>query len=144
MFAELLPMLHLAGAAPDNYARRSGNASVIMVALRTNQKTTQYTLGVVPGGLPLIGVFIDVATLALFSLRQKEIIKANDIADLALIGEQIVEYWLCPVFLSLGRGYPMLKKKISNSAQTHAREVLLVDGSDDGCFFGIYNDEAIR
>ena len=144
MFAEFLPMLHPAGAAPDNFARRSGNASVIMVALRANQKATQYTLRVVPGGLPLIGVFIDVATFTLFSLCQKEIIEANDIADVPLIGQQIVEYWLCPAFFSLGRGYPILKKKISNPAQAHTGKVLLIDSSDNGCFFGIYNNEAIR
>ncbi len=72
MFAELLPMLHPAGAAPDNFARRSGNASVIVAALRTNQKATQYTLRVVPGGLPLIGVFIDVAAFTLFPCTRKK------------------------------------------------------------------------
>jgi len=115
-----------------------------VAALRTNQKATQYTLRVVPGGLPLIGVFIDVAAFTLFFLRQKEIIKANDIANVLLIGEQITEYWLCPAFFSLGGRYPMLKKKISNPAQAHAGEVSLINGSDDGCFFRIYNDEAIR
>jgi len=91
-----------------------------MVAPRTNQKATQYILGVVPGSLPFIGVFINVAALALFSLRQKEIIKANDITDVFLIGEQTTEYWLCPALFSIGKEYPMLKKKFSNSAQAYA------------------------
>lgn len=38
----------------------------------------------------------------------------------------------------------MPKKKISNPAQAHAGEVLLIDGSNDICFFRIYNDMAIR
>ncbi len=144
MLTELLPMLYPAGAAPDNFTVRSGNAPVIMATLRTNQKVTQYTLRVIPGGLPLTGVFINVVALTLLPLHQKEVLKANDIADVLLIGEQAAEYRLRPAFFSFEREYSVLKKEISNPAQPHAREVLLIDGSDDVCFFGIYNDTTIR
>lgn len=102
VFAELLPMLHTAGTAPDNLPRWAGNAPVVMIAFSTNQKATQYILGIVPGGLSLLGIFVDVAAFALFSLCQEEVIKADDIADILLIREQIAEYWLCPMRFSLG------------------------------------------
>jgi hypothetical protein len=85
MLAELLSMLHTAGAAPDNLPGWAGNAPVVMIALSTNQKATQYTLGVVPGDLSLVGIFIDVAAFALFSLYKEEVIKADDIADVLLV-----------------------------------------------------------
>lgn len=85
MFAKLLSVLHTAGAAPDNLPGWAGNAPVVMIALSANQKATQYTLGVVPGDLSLVGIFIDVAAFALFSLYQEEVIKADDIADVLLV-----------------------------------------------------------
>lgn len=85
MLAERLPMLHTAGAAPDNLPRWAGNAPVVMITFSTNQKATQYTLGVVPGDLSLIGIFINVAAFALFSLYQEEVIKADDIANVLLV-----------------------------------------------------------
>ena len=71
---------------------------------------------------------------ALFSLYQEKAIEADDIADILLIGEQIAKDWLCPMGFSLGKGYPVLKETISNSARTHAGKVLLIDGSDNICF----------
>ena len=144
MLAERLSMLHTAGTTPNHLPGRATNAPVVIIALGTNQKAAQYTLGVVPGGLSLIGIFINVAAFTFFSLYQEEVIKADNIADVLLIGEQVAEYRLCPVFFSLWGGYPMLKKKISNPAQAHARKVLLIDGSDDICFFRINNDVTIR
>ena len=85
MFTELFSVLHTAGATPDNLPGWAGNAPVVMIALSTNQKATQYTLGVVPGDLSLIGIFIDIAAFALFPLCQEEVIKADDIADVLLI-----------------------------------------------------------
>ena len=120
MFTELLSMFYAVGTTPDDLAGRAGNAPVVMIALSTNQKATQYTLGVVPGDLSLVSIFIDVAALTLFPLYQKEVIKADDIADILLIRQHIAEYWLCPAAFSLGRWYSMLKEKISNPAQAHA------------------------
>ena len=54
---------------------------------------------------------------------QEEIIEADDVADVLLIGEQIAEHRLRPTVFTLGRWYPLLKKKISNPAQAHAGEV---------------------
>ena len=48
-------------------------------------------------------VFIDVATFSLFSLCQKEVIKADDIADILLIGEQFANSLTVPLGLA-GRG----------------------------------------
>ena len=136
VLAKLLSMLHTTGTAPNNLPGRASNAPVVMIALCTNQKATQYTLGVVPGGLSMIGIFINVAAFTFFSLYQEEFIKADNIADVLLIGEQVAEYRLCPVFFSLWGGYPMLKKKISNPAQAHARKVLLINSFDGICFCG--------
>ena len=47
MLTELFPMLHTIGTTPDDLARWSGNAAVIMATFRTNQKAAQYTLRVV-------------------------------------------------------------------------------------------------
>ena len=104
MLTELFPMLHPAGTTPDDLARWSGNAAVIMATFRTNQKAAQYTLRVVPGGLSLMSILIYVAPSAFLSLRQKEFVKADDIANVLLIGKEIAENWLCPVFLAF-RGW---------------------------------------
>ena len=144
MLAELLSMLHTAGTAPNNLPGRASNTPVVIITLSTNQKATQYTLGVVPGGLSLIGIFINVAAFTFFSLYQEEVIKADNIADVLLIGEQVAEYRLCPVFFSFWGGYPMLKKKLSNPAQAHTREVALIDSLDDIYLFRLYNDATIR
>lgn len=85
MLAELLSMLHTAGTAPNNLPGRASNTPVVIITLSTNQKATQYTLGVVPGGLSMIGIFINVAAFTFFSLYQEEVIKTNDIADVLLI-----------------------------------------------------------
>ena len=45
---------------------------VMIIAIRTKQKVTQYTLGVVLGGLPLAGIFINVAAPIRFSLYQEK------------------------------------------------------------------------
>ena len=89
-------MLHPIGTTPDDLARWSGNAMVIMATFRANQKAAQYTLRVVPGGLSLMGVLIYIAPPAFLSLRQKEIVKADNIANVLLIGKQIAENWLYP------------------------------------------------
>lgn len=49
LLTELLSMFHTAGTAPDDFTGKSGNAPVVMIAFHTNQKATQYTLGVVLG-----------------------------------------------------------------------------------------------
>jgi hypothetical protein len=36
MLAELLSMLYTAGTVPDNFARKPGNAPIVMIALCTN------------------------------------------------------------------------------------------------------------
>ena len=135
MLTELFLMLHPVGTAPDDLARWSGNAMVIMATFRANQKAAQYTLRVVPGGLSLMGVLVDIAPPAFLSLRQKEIVKADNIANILLIGKQIAENWLCPAFPAF-RGWNLtLEQKISNPAQAHAGEILLIDHFHDICFF---------
>lgn len=52
-----------------------------------SQKAVQCTLKVVAGGLSLISIFINVAVLALLDLRHKEIIEADNGANVALVGE---------------------------------------------------------
>ena len=143
MLTELFLMLHPVGTAPDDLAGWSGNAVVIMATFRANQKAAQYTLRVVPGGLSLMGVLIYIAPPAFLSLRQKEIVKANDIANVLLVGKQILNYRLCPLLLALRRWDTLLKKKISDSAQAYAVEVLLIDHSYDVCFFMIDGRMAI-
>ena len=82
-----------------------------------------------------MGILIYIAPSAFLSLSQKEIIKADDIANVLLIEKQIDENWLCPAVPALrGRNIP-LEQKISNPAQAHAGEVLLIDHSHDICFF---------
>lgn len=135
MLTELFSMLHSTGTAPDDLAGYPGNAAVIMASFRANQKATQYTLRVVPGGLSLMSILIYIAPSAFLSLRQKEIVKANDIADVLLVGKQIAENWLCPAFPAFRGWNVALEQKISNPAQVHAGEVLLINHSHDICFF---------
>ena len=143
MLTELFLMLHPVGTAPDDLARWSGNAMVIMATFRANQKAAQYTLRVVPGGLSLMGILVDIASSAFLSLNQKEIVKANDVADVLLVRKQIAENWLCPVFLAFRGCNITLEQKISNPAQAHAGEVLLINHSHDICFFLIDGHMAI-
>ena len=143
MLTELFLMLHPVGTAPDDLARWSGNAMVIMATFRANQKAAQYTLRVVPGGLSLMGVLVDIAPSAFLSLHQKEIVKADDIANVLLVGKQIAENWLCPAFPAFRGRYSPLEQKISNPAQAHAGEVLLINHSHDICFFLIDGRMAI-
>ena len=143
MLTELFPMLHPAGTTPDDLAGWPGNAAIVMATFRANQKATQYTLRVVPGGLSLMGVLVDIASSAFLSLCQKEIVKADDIANVLLIGKQIAENWLCPAFPAFRGRYSPLEQKISNPAQAHAGEVLLIDHSHDICFFLIDGHMAI-
>ena len=143
MLTELFPMLHTIGTTPDDLAGWSGNAAIVMATFRTNQKAAQYTLRVVPGGLSLMGVLVDIAPPAFLSLRQKEIVKNDDVADIFLIGKQIAENWLRPSIPAF-RGWNIpLGQKISNPAQAHAGEVLLIDHSHDICFFLIDGHMAI-
>ena len=136
-------MLHSTGTTPDDLARWSGNAAIVMATFRTNQKAAQYTLRVVPGGLSLVGVLIYIASPAFLSLCQKEIVKAYNITNVLLIGKQIAENWLCPT-IPVFRGWNVpLEQKISNPAQAHAGEVLLINHSHDICFFLIDGHMAI-
>ena len=100
MLTELFSVFNPIGTTPDDLAGWPGNTAVIMATFRANQKAAQYTLRVVPGGLSLMGVLIYIAPPAFLSLRQKEVVKADDIANVLLIGKQIAENWLCPAFLS--------------------------------------------
>ena len=143
MLTELFPMLHPAGTTPDDLAGWPGNAAIVMATFRANQKATQYTLRVVPGGLSLMGVLVDIASSAFLTLCQKEIVKADDITNVLLIGKQIAENWLCPAFPAFRGRYSPLEQKISNPAQAHAGEVLLIDHSHDICFFLIDGHMAI-
>ena len=104
MLTELFSVFHPIGTTPDDLAGWPGNAAIVMATFRANQKATQYTLRVVPGGLSLMGVLIYIAPPAFLSLRQKEFAKADDIANVLLIGKEIAENWLCPVFLAF-RGW---------------------------------------
>ena len=104
MLTELFSVFNQIGTTPDDLAGWPGNTAVIMATFRANQKATQYTLRVVPGGLSLMGVLIYIAPPAFLSLRQKEFVKADDIANVLLIGKEIAENWLCPVFLAF-RGW---------------------------------------
>ena len=135
MLTELFPMLHPTGTTPDDLAGWPGNAAIVTATFRANQKATQYTLRVVPGGLSLMGVLVDIAPPAFLSLCQKEIVKADDLADVFLIGKQIAENRLRPAFPAF-RGWNIAREqKISNPAQAHAGEVLLINHSHDICFF---------
>ena len=71
----------------------------------------------------------------LFSLRQKEIVKADNIANALLIGKQIAENWLCPAIPAFWGWNSPLEQKISDPTQAHAGEVLLINHSYDICFF---------
>ena len=143
MLTELFPMLHTIGTTPDDLAGWSGNAAIVMATFRTNQKAAQYTLRVIPGCPSLMGILIYIAPSAFLSLSQKEIIKADDIANVLLIGKQIAENWLRPSIPAF-RGWNIpLEQKISNPAQAHAGEVLPIDHSHDICFFLIDGHMAI-
>lgn len=143
MLTELFSMLHTIGTTPDDLARWPGNAAIVTAAFRTNQKAAQYTLRVVPGGLSLMGVLVDIAPSAFLSLHQKEIVKADNIANVLLIGKQIAENWLRPSIPAF-RGWNLtLEQKISNPAQAHAGEVLPINHSHDICFFLIDSHMAI-
>ena len=143
MLTELFSVFHPIGTTPDNLAGWPGNAAIVMATFRTNQKAAQYTLRVVPGGLSLMGVLIYIAPPAFLSLHQKEIVKADNVADVLLIGKQIAENRLRPAFPAF-RGWNIpLEQKISNPAQAHAGEVLLIDHSHDICFFLIDGHMAI-
>ena len=101
MLTEFLFVLYTAGTAPDYFTGGSGNSLVVMAALYTSQKAAQYTLGVVPSGFSSVGIFIDIATLILFSLYQEAVIEADNIANALLMGEQIVGtayiHWVLPL-----------------------------------------------
>mgnify|MGYP007063247495 CR=1 FL=1 len=135
MLTELFPVLHPTGTTPDDLAGWPGNAAIVTATFRANQKAAQYTLRVVPGGLSLMGVLVDIASPAFLSMCQKEIVKADNIANVLLIGKQIAENWLCPAIPAF-RGWNLtLEQKISNPVQTHVGELLLINHSYDICFF---------
>ena len=90
-----------------------------------------------------MGVLVDIAPSAFLSLYQKEIVKADDVADVLLIGKQIAENWLRPSISAFRRWNLTLEQKISNPIQAHAGEVLLIDHSHDICFFLIDGHMAI-
>lgn len=71
MPAKMFSVLHSIGTAPYYFARGACDASVIAPTFPTSQKAAQYTLRVVPGGLSLIGIFINIAALTLLALCQK-------------------------------------------------------------------------
>ena len=144
MLTELFSVFNPIGTTPDDLAGWPGNTAVIMATFRANQKAAQYTLRVVPGGLSLMGGLVDIASSAFLSLCQKEIVKADDIANVLLIGKQIAENWLCPAFPAFRGRYSPLEQKISNPAQAHAGEVLLINHSHDICFYLIDGHMAIR
>ena len=143
MLTELFSVFHPIGTTPDDLAGWSGNAAIVAATFRATQKAAQYTLRVVPGGLSLMGILVDIAPPAFLSLCQKEIVKADDIADALLIGKQIAENRLCPAFLSFRRWNITLEQEISNPTQAHAGEVLLINHSYDICFFLIDGHVAI-
>lgn len=97
MFAKLLSVLHSIGTAPYHFARGACDTSVIAPTLPTSQKAAQYTLRVVPGGLSLISIFINIAALTLFALCHEKFIEVNDGADVALVGEQVTDHSLRPL-----------------------------------------------
>lgn len=78
VFAELFPMFHPIGTTPDDFPGRPGDSPVIAPTFSANQKTAQYALRAVPGGLSLVGVFVKIAALVLFALNHEVFIKAND------------------------------------------------------------------
>lgn len=78
-----------------------------------------------------MGILIYVAPSAFRSLRQKEVVKADNIADVLLIGKQITENWLCPAIPTFRGWNILLEQKINNPAQAHAREVLMINHSHD-------------
>lgn len=89
-----------------HFARGTCDASVIAPTLPTSQKATQYTLRVVPDGLSLVSIFVNIAALTFFALCHEEFIKADDGADVTLVGEQVTDYSLCPLGFALGDGIP--------------------------------------
>ena len=121
MLTELFSVFHPIGTTPDDLAGWPGNAAIVMATFRTNQKAAQYTLRVVPGGLSLLGILIYIAPPALLSLHQKEVVKADNIANVLLIGKQIAENRLRPAFPAF-RGWNIpLEQKISNPAPGSCR-----------------------
>ena len=65
-----------------------------------------------------MSVLVDIASPAFLSMCQKEIVKADNIANVLLIGKQIAENWLCPAIPAF-RGWNLtLEQKISNPVQT--------------------------
>lgn len=90
-----------------------------------------------------MGILIYVAPSAFFSLYQKEIVKADDIANVLLIGKQITKNWLCPATPAFRGWNILLEQKISNPVQAHAKEVLLINHSHDIRFFLIDSHMAV-
>ena len=71
MFTNPLAMLHLAGTPPDDFSGWPGNVVVAVSPLRTNQQAAQYTLRVVPGGLSLMRILIQMTLLLSPCARKK-------------------------------------------------------------------------
>ena len=85
MLTKLFPILPPIDTTPDNLARWSGYAAIVLATFHASQKAAQYTLRVVPDGLSLMSVLIYIDPSAFLSLRQKEVINADDIANVLLV-----------------------------------------------------------
>lgn len=144
MFAETLSMLHSVGATPYHLTGMPSNTPIVAPTFSANQETAQYALRAVPGGLSLVGVFVKIAAFVLFALDHEVFIKANDWTDILLIGKQIAEHGLCPLGFAPWRWDTLSKKKISDTFQAHAGEILLIDSANDRRFFLVNGDVAIR
>ena len=102
VFTDLLSMLDFIGTAPDHLTRRAGDAPIMSPAFRTNQKATQYIMLTVPGGLPLVSIFIYVAAFSLVNLNGEVILEANDIANILRVGQKLANCRSRPSFLPNG------------------------------------------
>ncbi len=77
-----------------------------------------------------------------FFLHQKEIVETSDMTNVLLIGNESLitacVYWA----LSLGNGIPMAQRK-SDAFQTRAKEILLIDNSENIGLFPVNCNAAI-
>ena len=80
MKADAFTVLHLIGATPHDFAGGTGNAPIHCSAFFANEKATQYIFGVVLGGLPLVAILVNIASVSFFSLYCEVVIKGDDSA----------------------------------------------------------------
>lgn len=88
LLTELAAMFYPVGATPDDRTIVLGDPAVGSAAFLANKKTTQYILGIVPGGLSCSAMFScrGIGTRGLFSSHTIERVLRDDDIDIGGIG----------------------------------------------------------